>query len=30
MFEWGFNAKRATLGFLRALLDVESATKYPT
>ena len=27
MFEWSYNAKRATPGFLRALLGVESATK---
>ena len=30
LFEWGYNVKRATLGFLRALLGVESATKCPT
>jgi len=30
MFEWGYNAKRATTEFLRALLSVESATKCPT
>jgi len=30
MFEWGYNAKRATTEFLRAMLGVESATKYPT
>jgi len=29
LFEWGYNAKRATPGFLRALLGVESATKSP-
>lgn len=27
LFEWGYNVKRATLGFLRAVLGVESATK---
>lgn len=27
MFEWGYNAKRATEAFLRALLGVESATR---
>ena len=30
LFEWGYNVKRATTGFLRALLGVESATKCPT
>src|SRR5262245_28115488 len=30
LFEWGYNAKRATLAFLRAILRVESATKCPT
>ena len=30
MFEWSYNAKRATPGFLRAQLGVESATKLPT
>jgi len=30
MFEWGYNVKQATLGFMRALLGVESATKCPT
>jgi len=30
MFEWGYNAKRATTETLRALLGVESATKFPT
>src|SRR3982751_1907996 len=30
MFEWGYNVKRATLGFLRALLGVEDATRCPT
>jgi transposase len=29
-FEWGYNVKRVTTGFLRALLGVESATKCPT
>jgi hypothetical protein len=29
LFEWGYNVKRATPGFLRALLGVESATKRP-
>jgi hypothetical protein len=27
MFEWGYNAKRATSTFLKALLGVESATR---
>ncbi len=27
LHEWGYNVKRATLGFLRALLGVESATR---
>ncbi len=27
MFEWGYNVKRATLVFLRALLGIESATR---
>ena len=30
MFEWGYNLKRATLGFLWALLGVRSATSCPT
>jgi len=30
MFEGGYNAKRATTEFLRAILGVESATKCPT
>ncbi len=30
LFEWGCNVERATLGFLRALLGVESATGCPT
>ena len=30
MFEWGYNAKRATMSFLRALLGVASATECPT
>jgi hypothetical protein len=30
LFEWGHNVKRATPGFLRALLGVESATKRST
>ncbi len=30
MFEWGYNAKQATTSFLRALLGVESASKFPT
>ncbi len=30
MFEWGYNAKRATTEFLRALLGVDSASKCPT
>jgi transposase len=30
LFEWGYNVKQATTGFLRALLGVESATKCPT
>ncbi len=30
LFEWGYNVKRATTVFLRALLGVESATKCPT
>ena len=30
MFEWGYNVKRATPGFLRALLGVRSATTCPT
>jgi transposase-like protein len=30
IFEWGYNVKRATLEFLRALLGVESATRCPT
>ena len=30
MFEWGYNAKRATTGFVRALLGVEDATGCPT
>jgi transposase len=29
MFAWGYNVKRATLEFLRALLGVETATRYP-
>ncbi len=30
LFEWGYNVKRATTGFLRALLGVEDATRCPT
>ena len=30
MFEWGYNVKRATSGFLWALLGVRSATSCPT
>jgi transposase len=30
MFEWGYNAKRATPAFLWALLGVRSATSCPT
>ncbi len=30
MFEWGYNAKRATTSFLRALLGVGSASEFPT
>jgi transposase len=30
IFEWGYNVKRATLEFLRALLGVESPTRCPT
>ena len=30
MFEWGYNVKRATTGFLGALLGIEDATKCPT
>ena len=30
MFEWGYNAKRATTVFLRAILGVQSASEYPT
>lgn len=30
MFEWGYNVKRATPAFLRALLGVRSATTCPT
>ena len=30
MFEWGYDVKRATLGFLWALLEVRSATSCPT
>ncbi len=30
MFEWGYNAKRATTEFLRSLRGVESASKCPT
>jgi hypothetical protein len=30
MFEWGYNVKRATTGFLWALLGVRSATCCPT
>jgi transposase-like protein len=29
-FEWGYNVKRATLEFLRALLGVKPATRCPT
>jgi transposase len=29
IFEWGYNVKRATRGFLWALLGVESTTTYP-
>jgi hypothetical protein len=29
LFEWGYNVKRATLAFLRAILGVESATRCP-
>ena len=29
MFEWGDNVKRATMGFIRALLGVEDATECP-
>ena len=30
MFEWGYNVKRATPGFLRALLGVGATTTCPT
>jgi len=30
MFEWGYNVKRATPGFLRALLGVGTTTTCPT
>ena len=30
LFEWGYDVKRATPEFLRAILGVESATKCPT
>jgi transposase len=30
MFEWAYNVKRATLGFLRALLGVRQPTRCPT
>lgn len=30
LFEWSYNVKRSTSGFLRALLGVETATKCPT
>ena len=30
IFEWGYNVKRATFGFLWALLGVRSATSCPT
>ena len=30
MFEWGYNVKRATPGFLWAILGVRSATNWPT
>jgi len=30
MFEWGYNVKRATTRFVRALLGVEDATRCPT
>jgi len=30
MFEWGYNVKRATPSFLRALLGVGATTTCPT
>ena len=30
IFEWGYNIKRVTPEFIRALLGVESATRCPT
>jgi transposase len=30
IFEWGYNVKRATMGFLRALLGVPCPTSCPT
>jgi hypothetical protein len=30
MFEWAYNVKRATVGFLRALLGVRQPTRCPT
>jgi hypothetical protein len=30
MFEWGYNVKRATEGFLRAIFGREPATRCPT
>ncbi len=30
LFQWGYNVKRATTGFIRALLGVEDATGCPT
>ena len=29
IFEWGYNVKRATMSFLRAMLGMEDATKCP-